>query len=128
VQTNSRLAQLDFKLRSHYERELSKLNSCFENSIRGLQSQKALNVSSLHRHEETSKVALQMNRHAINALMSKCHALVNDIDRMNQSLATVNPDHFFKTLDARRSELSSIRKTLHSKAAQGELFGFEGKR
>jgi hypothetical protein len=128
VQTNSRLAQLDFRIRSHYERELTKLNSCFENSIRGLQSQKTLNISSLHRHEETGKVGLQMNRHSINALMSKCHALVSDIDRLNQSLTTVNPDHFFKTLDARRSELGSIRRALHSKAGHGELFVFDGKR
>jgi hypothetical protein len=80
----------------------------------------------LHKHEEASKVALQMNRHAINALMSKCHTLVSEIDRMNQNLNTVNPDQFFKALDSKRSELGSLRKTLSSKATHGELFVFQG--
>lgn len=126
VQTSGRLAQIDTRLKSHYEREVSKLSSCFENPIRSLQSDKQTHIATLHKHEEASKVSLQMNRHSINALMAKCHAIVSDVERLNQNLNSVNPDQFFKALDAKRNELSCLRKTLSSKATHGELFVFQG--
>mmetsp|Transcript_2070 Transcript_2070/g.4765 ORF Transcript_2070/g.4765 Transcript_2070/m.4765 type:complete len:288 (-) Transcript_2070:3989-4852(-) len=126
VQTSGRLGQIEGRVKAHYERELNKVNSCFDNTIRCLNSQRKTHLDTLKKHEEASKVALTVNRHSINSLMSKCHTIVSEIERLNQNLNTVNPDMFFKALEAKRSELSHLRKTLNCKAAHGELHTFQG--
>lgn len=125
-QTVTRLTQLGARLQENYDRELNMLHNRFDNATVSLQAQKAGYIATLQKHEQASKVAIQMNRHTATTLMARCQAIVDDTELLSKKLSSVSPDQIFTAITAKRSELASLKRTLLKQQKYGDLYAFQG--